>query len=101
MKQFFSRSAVSLAAVALCAAAAHGQAQTAGGDGTMLATKIAALQGAAAPLQVTSSDFTSGGKLADKYSLLDDNMSPSISWTRGPSGTQSYVVLTEGVSFED
>ncbi|MGH9560751.1 MAG: YbhB/YbcL family Raf kinase inhibitor-like protein [Terracidiphilus sp.] len=90
-----------MAAVALFATAAYGQGQAAGGDGAMLATKIAALKGAAAPLVVTSSDFTSGGKLDDKYSFNSGNMSPSISWTRGPVGTQSYVVLTEGVSFED
>lgn len=101
MRRFVSRGVGSLVAVALFAAAAYGQPQGAGGDGTMLATKIAALQSAAAPLMVKSSDFTSGGKLADKYSLIADNMSPSISWTRGPLGTQSYVVLTEGVSFED
>ena len=101
MKRFVSRSAMSVVAVALFAAAAYGQAQSAGGDGAMLATRIPALQSAAAPLVVTSSDFTSGGKLADKYSLNNDNMSPSITWTRGPVGTQSYVVLTEGVSFED
>lgn len=101
MKQLVTRGAVSLAAVALLASAAHGQGQRpTSGDAAMLGTKIAALQGAAA-LQVTSGDFKSDGKLADKFSVLNDNISPSISWTRGPAGTQSYVVLTEGVSFED
>jgi len=101
MKNFISRSAVSFAAVALFAAAAYGQADNAGGDGAMLATKIPALHGAAAPLRVTSSDFTSGGKLDDKYAFNGGNMSPGVSWARGPAGTQSYAVLSEGVSFED
>jgi hypothetical protein len=59
--------------------------------------------GASARLLVTSSAFTNGGQLEDKYTQNGDNMSPSIAWTKGPLGTQSYVVLTEdaGVNRHD
>jgi Raf kinase inhibitor-like YbhB/YbcL family protein len=69
----------------------------------LLANKIAIPSGASARLLVTSSAFTNGGQLDDKYTQNGDNMSPSIAWTKGPLGTQSYVVLTEdaGVNRHD
>lgn len=101
MKKFVSTSAVSLAAVALLAAAAFAQGQEAGPP--LLANKIAVPSGASARLLVTSSAFTNGGQLEDKYTQNGDNMSPSLAWTKGPLGTQSYVVLTEdaGVNRHD
>ena len=102
MKKFITTSAVSIATVALFAAAAF--AQNAGGNGPpLLANKIAIPSGASARLLVTSSAFTFGGALDDKYTQNGDNMSPSISWTKGPLGTQSYVVLAEdaGVNRHD
>jgi Raf kinase inhibitor-like YbhB/YbcL family protein len=105
MKKLVSTSAVSLAAVALFAAAAYAQGQNAaGGDGPpVLANKIAPSQGVAARLLVTSSSFNSGGALDDKYTQNGDNMSPGLSWTKGPPGTQSYAILTEdaGVNRHD
>jgi Raf kinase inhibitor-like YbhB/YbcL family protein len=94
---------VSIAAVAFFAAAAFAQ-NAAGGDGPpLLANKIAVPSGASARLLVTSSAFTSGGALDDKYTQNGENISPSISWTKGPLGTQSYVLLTEdaGVNRHD
>ena len=105
MEKFISTSAVSLAALALFAAAAYAQGQNAaGGDGPpVLANKIATPQGVAARLLVTSGSFNSGGALDDKYTQNGDNMSPGLSWTKGPPGTQSYVVLAEdaGVNRHD
>lgn len=104
MNQFVSR--VSLAAVALFAAAALAQARVTG-DAAVLANAIAALQGAGSPLQVTTTSFTPSprdttpGTLADKYTADGGNISPSISWTRGPAGTQSYALLMEGVDVVD
>lgn len=46
-------------------------------------------------LMVTSSSFTAGGAISDKYTQNGDNVSPALSWSAGPAGTQSYVVLTE------
>jgi hypothetical protein len=102
MKKFVSTSAMSLAAAALLAAAAFAaEGQEAGPP--VLANKIAVPAGASARLLVTSSAFTSGGQLEDKYTQNGDNMSPSIAWTKGPLGTQSYVVLAEdaGVNRHD
>ncbi len=104
MNKYVSRSAVSLAAVALFAAAAFAQGQNGAQQGPpVLANKIALPQGVAARLLVTSSSFNSGGALEDKYTQNGDNMSPGIAWTKGPPGTQSYVVLTEdaGVNRRD
>jgi Raf kinase inhibitor-like YbhB/YbcL family protein len=105
MKKFVITSTVSVAAATLFAIAAFAQGQNAaGGDGPpVLANKIAMPSGASARLLVTSGAFTSGGALDDKYTQNGDNMSPSISWTKGPLGTQSYVVLTEdaGVNRHD
>ena len=46
-------------------------------------------------LLVTSSAFASGGELNDRYTQNGENMSPPIAWSRGPQGTQSYVLLAE------
>jgi len=46
-------------------------------------------------LLVTSAAFASGGELNDRYTQNGDNMSPPIAWTKGPPGTQSYVLLAE------
>jgi Raf kinase inhibitor-like YbhB/YbcL family protein len=103
MKKIVSISAVSVAAVALFAAAAFAQ-NAAGGDGPpVLANKIALPQGVAARLLVTSSSFNSGGALDDKFTQNGDNMSPGLSWTKGPLGTQSYAILAEdaGVNRHD
>lgn len=101
MKKFISTSTVSLAAVAFFAAAAFAQGQEAGPP--VLANKIAIPSGASARLLVTSSAFTSGGELEDKYTQNGDNMSPGLAWTKGPLGTQSYAVLAEdaGVNRHD
>ena len=104
MNQSVSR--MSLAAVALFAAAAVAQARVTG-DAAVLANAITALQGAGSPLQVTTTSFTPSprdttpGTLADKYTADGGNISPSISWTRGPAGTQSYALVMEGIDVVD
>ena len=57
MKQIVSQTAIGLVAVALFTAAAFAQARLTG-DAAVLAENITALQGAAPPLQVTTSSFT-------------------------------------------
>src|SRR4051812_1376833 len=96
MTNFFSKSALSLAVVALFAASAYaqGQAPAAGGP-PVLANKVAPAKGGSSRLLVTSGAFVSGGELDDKYTQNGDNMSPSITWSKGPQGTQSYAVLAE------
>jgi Raf kinase inhibitor-like YbhB/YbcL family protein len=106
MKQFVSRTAVSLAGVALLAAGAFGQAQLTG-DAAVIADRINALQGSSAPLQVTTNSFTPSprdttpGTLDARFTADGGNISPSLSWTRGPAGTQSYAVVSEGVDVVD
>jgi Raf kinase inhibitor-like YbhB/YbcL family protein len=46
-------------------------------------------------LLVTSSAFQPGGSLNDRYTQNGANVSPPIAWTKGPAGTQSYVLLAE------
>ena len=46
-------------------------------------------------LMVTSPVFTSGDQLDDKYTQNGDNMSPPLTWSKGPIGTRSYVLLAE------
>ena len=106
MTKFLTKAAGSLAVAALFVASAYAQAPApaAGGDGPpVLASKIAPAKGGSSRLLVTSSAFTAGGDLDDKFTQNGDNMSPGISWSKGPQGTLSYVVLAEdsGVNRKD
>jgi Raf kinase inhibitor-like YbhB/YbcL family protein len=79
-------------------------AQTPGEQGgpPVLASKLAVARGGVR-LLVTSDAFVAGQALNDKYTQNGENMSPPINWTKGPAGTQSYVVLAEdsGVNRHD
>jgi len=106
MTNFITKTAGTLAVVALFATAAYaqGQAPAAGGDGPpVLASKLAPARGGSLRLLVTSNSFVSGGELDDQYTQNGDNMSPGITWSKGPAGTQSYAVLVEdaGVNRHD
>ncbi len=41
---------------------------------------------------VTSTDVTDGEPLADRFSYAGGNVSPQLSWSGAPEGTQGYVV---------
>jgi Raf kinase inhibitor-like YbhB/YbcL family protein len=106
MSKFLTKAAGSLAVIALFAASAYAQAPApaAGGDGPpVLASKLAPAKGGSLRLLVTSSVFSSGSELDDKFTQNGDNMSPSLTWSKGPAGTQSYAVLAEdsGVNRKD
>jgi Raf kinase inhibitor-like YbhB/YbcL family protein len=94
MKNFIGKSTASLAVIALFAASAYAQAPAAGGP-PVLANKVAPATGGSSRLLVTSGAFVSGGALDDKYTQNGDNMSPGITWSKGPQGTQSFAVLVE------
>lgn len=102
-KKYLSTCAMNLGAITLLAGAAFAQGQNAGDGPPVLANKIAVASGGSARLLVTSGAFTSGETLSDKYTQNGDNMSPSLTWAKGPPGTQSYVVLAEdgGVNRHD
>src|SRR5215831_10716490 len=69
-------------------------AQSAGGP-PVLANKLAPANGGSAKIIVSSDTFGYGRALSDKYTQNGENVSPSLTWRKGPPGTQSYVVLTE------
>ena len=96
MINLMSKSSVAFAVVALFAASAFAQGQAPAGDGPpVLANKIATAKGGSSRLLVTSGAFVTGGDLDDKYTQNGDNMSPGITWSKGPLGTQSYAVFAE------
>jgi Raf kinase inhibitor-like YbhB/YbcL family protein len=95
MTKFLTKTAASFAVVALFATAAYAQGQAAAGGPPVLASKLAPAKGGSSRLLVTSGSFSSGAQLDDRFTQNGDNMSPAISWSKGPQGTQSYVVLVE------
>jgi Raf kinase inhibitor-like YbhB/YbcL family protein len=46
-------------------------------------------------LEVISPVVESGGRLPRRYSAYGEDFSPALSWSEGPDGTESYVVLME------
>jgi len=90
------KSASALILITLFAVSANAQGENASsqaGPPVLAKTLVPARMGAR--LSVTSPAFTSGRALDEKYSQNGANMSPPLAWTKGPVGTQSYVVLAE------
>ena len=94
MTHFLAKAAGSLAAAAILVASAS-YAQAPAGGTPVLASKLAPAKGGSSRLLVTSGSFSGGSDIDDRYTQNGDNMSPSITWSKGPLGTQSYVVLAE------
>lgn len=72
--------------------------QAAQGSGVQIATlrsetEIAGKQ--AARLNVSSSAFKNGEKIPDIHSSYDQDASFDLSWSKGPSATQSYAIIME------
>jgi len=86
-----------VAFAALCAgsAVAQDQAAPAKAGPPVLAKNIVTARAGGMKMMVTSSSFASGDALPERYTQFGDNMSPSIVWSKGPSGTLSYVLLAE------
>jgi Raf kinase inhibitor-like YbhB/YbcL family protein len=76
------------------AVSVHAQNQPAaeGAGPPVLAKTLAPTRGGQR-LLVTSNALSGG--LDDKYTQNGENMSPPITWSRGPSGTRSYALLVE------
>lgn len=85
--------AVSVVALLGGPAIAQGENQSQAGP-PVLAKNIAPAR-MGARLLVTSPAFTSGKALGERYTQDGENMPPPLAWARGPTGTQSYVVLAE------
>lgn len=60
----------------------------------ILALTLAPAKGDA-KLRVTSSAFKAGGSLPEQYTQNGKNVSPPVSWSKGPKETQSYVLIAE------
>jgi Raf kinase inhibitor-like YbhB/YbcL family protein len=45
---------------------------------------------------VTSSAFESGALIPDRFARSGDNLSPAITWSNPPAGTESYAILFVG-----
>lgn len=50
---------------------------------------------AKASISVSSPAFADGEKIDVRYSAYGENVSPELSWSGGPNGTQSYAVIVE------
>jgi hypothetical protein len=46
-------------------------------------------------LQVTSPVFIEGGTIAKKYTCDAENVSPALTWTGAPPGTQSFALIAD------
>jgi Raf kinase inhibitor-like YbhB/YbcL family protein len=73
---------------------AYAQGQAAAGP-PVLAKVLAPARSLSSPLRVTSSAFSAGTDIDDKYTQNGENMSPPLHWSQPPSGTQSIVVFAE------
>jgi hypothetical protein len=104
MNHLITKIATALVVTAFAAVPLYAQTAAPAGDGPpVLANKLAPARGGSSKLLVTSTAFSYGGALPDKYTQNGDNVSPPIAWNKGPTGTQSYVLLTEdaGVNRHD
>ena len=82
MTKIIARTVIALG-LASCAGSAMAQGGAEGGGPPVLAKQLVPAPGAIR-LMVTSDAFTSGATLDDKYTQNGDNMSPSLSWSKGP-----------------
>jgi Raf kinase inhibitor-like YbhB/YbcL family protein len=46
-------------------------------------------------MQISSTSFSAGGVIPEKYSSYGQNVSPALTWTDVPAGTESIVLLVE------
>ena len=96
-----SKASVSVAAISVVAILAvwssAAQAQSAAppaGTTPVMAPTLAPAKGDR-KLTVTSTAFKNGETFPEIYTQNGQNISPPLSWSRGPAGTKSYVILTE------
>jgi Raf kinase inhibitor-like YbhB/YbcL family protein len=48
------------------------------------------------PMGLTSTSFTDGGVIPDKFSQVSPSpVSPQLSWTNAPAGTQSFAIVVD------
>lgn len=86
----FSIPAIALALV--LAAPANSQSTSEGG--ALLAKQMVPSR-QNARLTVRSTSFIGGGSIPERHAKNGDNVSPPLTWTKGPQGTRSYVIIAE------
>jgi Raf kinase inhibitor-like YbhB/YbcL family protein len=57
--------------------------------------RSAAAGGAAAPLQVSSPDFASGGDIPKQFTCSGADISPALEWSEPPAGTESFALIAD------
>ncbi len=92
---FITSATLALAVLVAASAQAQDQAAAPAGGPPVLARTLAPARGGTTRLMVTSSVVRTGGTLEDKFTQNGENMSPPLTWSRGPAGTQAYAVLVE------
>ena len=92
MKSVVRNTVATLAFALMCVTAADAQSQA---EPPQLAKQILPARGGNSTLRVTSAFFTSGDQIPERFTQNGENVSPPITWSKGPAGTMSYVVLAE------
>jgi Raf kinase inhibitor-like YbhB/YbcL family protein len=92
MKSFVRNSVAACAFALLCATAADAQSQA---EPPQLARQTLVGRPGNMNLRTTSSAFVSGDALPQRFTQDGENISPPLTWARGPAGTIAYVVLVE------
>ena len=52
-------------------------------------------QGAKMSLKLTSSSFSPGGDIPTRFTCKGEDVSPQLSWTNPPSGTQAFALIVD------
>ncbi len=47
------------------------------------------------PIQITSSAFSQGQPIPEKFTCKGENISPALSWTEPSTGTQSFALIMD------
>ena len=89
--------AIMLGSVSMFAIPAIYSQEAAGGHAKDLAVKTLT-SSTASKLTVTSPAFKDGENIPYENTLYRGNIFPGLAWTKGPSGTRSYVAVVQGTT---